>query len=61
MQSDADAGKRREVRNSKPVREWTAEERCEAFREARRIEYERAEADIVEEWKLCEDCHDCTV
>jgi hypothetical protein len=49
-QSDAEARKRREVRESKPVREWTAEERCEAFCEARRIERERAEAGIVEEW-----------
>jgi hypothetical protein len=57
-QSDAEARKRREVRESKPVREWTAEERCEAFREARRIERERAEAGIVEEWELCETCHD---
>jgi hypothetical protein len=56
--SDAEARKRREVRESKPVREWTAEERCEAFREARRIERERAEAGIVEEWELCETCHD---
>jgi hypothetical protein len=49
IQPDADARKRREARNSKPVREWTAEERCEAFREAQRIETERVEAGIVED------------
>ena len=59
-QSDADTRKRREVRTSKPVREWTTEERREAFREARRIESERAEAGIVEEWELCEDCRENT-
>ena len=57
-QSETDARTRREARESKPVREWTAEERCEAFREARTIERERAEAGIVEEWELCETCHD---
>jgi hypothetical protein len=57
-QSDADTRKRREVRTSKPVREWTTEERREAFREARRIERERAEAGIVEDWELCETCPD---
>jgi hypothetical protein len=56
-QPDADARKRREIRESKPVREWTSAERREAFLEARRIERERAEAGIVEEWELCEDCH----
>ena len=58
MLQDAEARKRREVRESKPVREWTLEERCETFREARRIERERAEAGIMEEWELCETCHD---
>ena len=61
MQSDdeaRDARKRQEIRNSKPAREWTAEERREAFREARRIEAERAEAGIAEEWVLCEECHE---
>jgi hypothetical protein len=57
-QPDANARKRREIRESKPVREWTAEERCEAFLEARRIERESTEAGIVEEWELCESCHD---
>jgi uncharacterized paraquat-inducible protein A len=57
-QSEADAHRRREARESKPVREWTAEERCEAFREARTIERERAEAGIVDEWRLCETCHE---
>jgi hypothetical protein len=58
LQSDADGRRRREVRESRPVWEWTAEERREAFREARTIERERAEAGIVEEWELCEICHD---
>jgi hypothetical protein len=57
-QSDADARTRREFRESKPVREWTAAERREAFLEARRIERERAEAGIVEDWELCENCHE---
>jgi len=57
-QSDADARKRREVRESKPVREWTAEERREVFLEARRIERENAEAGIGEDWKLCETCNE---
>lgn len=57
-QSDVDARKRREVRESKPVREWTVEERREAFLEGRRIERERAEAGIVDEWQLCETCHE---
>lgn len=57
-QFDAEAHKRREARESKPVREWAAEERREGFREARTIERERAEAGIVEEWELCEACHD---
>lgn len=55
--SEADAQRRRKVRDGKPVREWTAEERRDAFLEARRIERERAEAGIVEEWELCETCH----
>lgn len=54
----ADAEKRREARERKPVREWSAEERRAAFKEARRTEVERAEAGIVEKWQLCEDCHD---
>ena len=55
---DADARKRRELRESKLVREWSSEERCEAFREARRVEVERAGAGVVEHWELCEDCHE---
>ena len=55
-QPAADSRKRREIRESKPVREWTSAERREVFLEARRIERERAEAGIVEEWELCEDC-----
>jgi hypothetical protein len=55
---DADARKRREIRESKPTREWTAEERREAFLEARRLEKEREEAGIVEERELCEGCHE---
>lgn len=58
MQPDADARKRRKIRGSKPVREWTAAEQCEAFCEACRLERERAEAGIVEDWELCEDCHE---
>jgi hypothetical protein len=56
-QSDADAQKRREARERRPVREWTMAERCEAFTEARKIERELAEAGILEESDLCEDCH----
>ena len=58
MQPAAGARKRREIREGKPVREWTAAERREVFLEARRIERERAEAGISEEWELCEDCHE---
>jgi hypothetical protein len=57
-QPDADPRKRREIRESKPVREWTAAERREVFLEARRIEQERADSGIVEDWELCEDCHE---
>jgi hypothetical protein len=56
-QPDADARKRREIRGSKPVR-GTVEERREAFGEARRLERERAEAGVSEEWEPCEDCHE---
>jgi hypothetical protein len=45
-------------KESKQVREWTPAERREAFCEARKIEFERAEAGIVEEWELCQDCHE---
>ena len=57
-QVDADARRRREARESKPVREWTAEERREAFLEARRVERQKAEAGVLDEWELCEACHD---
>jgi hypothetical protein len=49
-----EAPKHREIRESKPVREWTVAER----REAPGIESERVEAGIVEEWELCIDCHE---
>ncbi len=57
-QSETDPVQRKKVRDSKLVRDWTAEERCEAFLEAQRIERERAEAGIVEEWELCDSCHE---
>ena len=57
-QSDADARRRREVRESKPTREWTVDERREAFLEARRLERQKAEAGVVDEWELCETCGD---
>jgi hypothetical protein len=56
--SEFDAHQSREARDCKPVRDWTAEERCEAFMESRKIEAQMAEAGIVEEWEPCEDCHD---
>ena len=40
-QSEIEAQKRREVREKKPVREWTTEERREAFREARNAEHRK--------------------
>jgi hypothetical protein len=55
-QPEADALQRKKIRDSKPVREWAAAERREAFLDARRIERERAEAGIVEDWELCENC-----
>jgi hypothetical protein len=55
---DADARKRREARDRKPVWEWKPAERCEAFLEARKVELQRAEAGIVEESELCETCHE---
>jgi hypothetical protein len=55
--SDADAHKRREIRDSKPTREWTAEERCEAFREMRLDQKRRAEAGVLAD-QLCEICHE---
>jgi hypothetical protein len=56
--SESDAGKQREIRNRKPVREWTPQQRREAFMEARKIEAQRAAAGIVEESELCETCHE---
>jgi hypothetical protein len=40
--SEIEAQKRREEREKKPVREWTAAERREAFHEAREAERQRA-------------------
>jgi len=55
-QPDANAGGRRELRESKPTREWTTEERREAFLEGQREERQKAEAGVVDEWELCETC-----
>jgi hypothetical protein len=57
-QSDADARKRRELRESKPTREWTPEERREAFIEGQREERQKDEAGVVDEWDVCETCRD---
>lgn len=57
-QSEIEAQKRREARAKKPVREWTATERREAFREAREAERKGAEAGVVNDWELCEECHE---
>jgi hypothetical protein len=57
-QSDAEARKRRELRERKPTREWTTEERREAFREGQWEEHQKAEAGVVDEWELCETCGD---
>lgn len=57
-QSELEARKRREARERKPVREWTAEERREAFREGREAERHKAEAGVVNEWDLCDECHE---
>ena len=53
-QSDADARKRKERRESKPTREWTTEERREAFLEGQGKERQKAEAGVVDEWDVCE-------
>ena len=57
-QSEIEAQKRREAREKKPTREWTAEERCEAFREGRETARRKAEAGVVDEWELCDECHE---
>ena len=55
-QSNADARRRREIRKSKPTREWTTEERREAFLEGQREERQNAEAGVVDEWEVCKTC-----
>jgi len=55
-QSDADARKRKERRESKPTREWTTEERREAFLEGQREERQKAEAGVADEWEVCKTC-----
>ena len=55
-QSDADARRRREIRKSKPIREWTTEERREAFLEGQREERQKAAAGVVDEWEACKTC-----
>jgi len=57
-QSELEARKRREAREKKPTREWTPAERREAFRLGREAERKRAEAGVVNEWDLCEECHE---
>jgi len=56
--SEIEAQKRREARENKLVLEWTTEERQEAFREARNAEHKKAEADVLNEWDLCDECHE---
>jgi hypothetical protein len=56
--SEIEAQKRREAREKKPTGEWTAAERREAFLEAREAERKRAEAGVVDEWELCDECHE---
>jgi hypothetical protein len=55
-QSDADARRRREIRKSKPTREWTVEERREAFLEGQREERQKTQAGVVDEWEVCKTC-----
>ncbi len=57
-QSDAEARQRREASERKPVREWSAEQRREAFLESRRVETQKAEAGVWDESELCETCHE---
>ena len=57
-QSEVEARQRREAREKKPVREWTAAERREAFLELRIARRHKAEAGVLDEWELCETCHE---
>ncbi len=57
-QSEIEAQKRREAREKKPVREWTAAERREAFTELRIARRHKADAGVLDEWELCEECHE---
>jgi|SRR5215471_1653239 len=57
-QPELEARKRREARERKPVREWTEEERREAFRKAREAEHHKAEARFLDEWDLCDECQE---
>jgi hypothetical protein len=57
-QSEVEARQRREAREKKPVREWTAAERREAFLELRIAGRHKAEAGVLDEWELCEECHE---
>ena len=59
-QSEIEAQTRCEARANKPTREWTVAERQEAFREGREVERKRAEAGVVNEWDLCDECHEYT-
>src|SRR5215813_616681 len=58
LQSEIEVQSRREARAKKPTREWTAAERREAFTEAREAESKNAETGVVNEWDLCDECHD---
>ena len=55
-QSEVEARQRREAREKKPVREWTAAERREAFLELR-IAPQLCDA-VLDEWELCDTCHE---
>jgi len=57
-QSEVEARQRREAREKKPVREWTAAERREAFLELRIARRHKAKAGVLDEWELCEECHE---
>ncbi|HXY53022.1 MAG TPA: hypothetical protein VEI01_26485 [Terriglobales bacterium] len=57
-QSELDALKRREAREKKPLREWTAEERREAFHEGREAARRKTESGVLDEWDLCDECHE---
>ena len=56
--SEIEAQKRREAREKKPTREWTAAERREAFLEAREAERKSAEAGVADESEMCDECHE---